>query len=63
MTPGTNIPICDSTILKSESRQLIIPLAWNFHNEISQKVANIRGDRDTVYLQYFPVYKENGSIS
>lgn len=63
LTPGTNIPICDKSILKSHSNQLIIPLAWNFYKEIVTNVAKQRGDRKTVYMKYFPIYQEHGSIS
>jgi len=54
LTPGTNIPIKDRSSLNTEEDIVVIPLAWNFFDEIKSNVEEIRGDRSTQYVQYFP---------
>lgn len=51
-TPGQHIKIYPTTKLTSETgKLLVIPLAWNFYNEIKQKcVTNTK----TKWLRYFP---------
>jgi len=54
LTPGTNIPIKDRSSLDIEEHIVVIPLAWNFFNEIKNNVEEIRKDKSTQYVQYFP---------
>ena len=54
LTPGTNIPIKDRSSLDIEEHIVVIPLAWNFFDEIKSNVEEIRQDRSTQYVQYFP---------
>ena len=54
LTPGTNIPIKGRDSLDIEDHIVVIPLAWNFFNEIKSNVEEIRGDKSTQYVQYFP---------
>ncbi len=53
-TPGTNIPIKDKSSLEIDKEIVVIPLAWNFFNEIKSNVKKIRDDSNTQYVQYFP---------
>ena len=54
LTPGTNIPIKDRSSLDTEEHIVVIPLAWNFFNEIRSNVEEVRQDKSTQYVQYFP---------
>lgn len=56
-TPGTNIPIVSSDLLtkfSDEDKIVFIPLAWNFHEEICQKIASKRSNSKDWFLKYFP---------
>ncbi len=57
-TPGLNIPICSIDILKEEyfsTRLVLVPLAWNFFNEIQGRILAVRGEHTyDRYLKYFP---------
>lgn len=54
-TPGTNILITDINILKNiDKKILFIPLAWNFYNEIVNKIQIIRKNSNDIFLNYFP---------
>lgn len=58
LTPGMNIPIVSSERLKNETRALaIIPLAWNFYDEIYKRVKTLRSDKDDLFILYFPSTK------
>lgn len=53
-TPGSNIKIFSPEILKENSQPTIyIPLAWNFFDEIKNKI-NIATNKKNLYLKYFP---------
>lgn len=53
-TPGRRIEIFHpDTIGKEVQKVLLIPLAWNFFDEIKEKVKNIKPD-GVKYLKYFP---------
>lgn len=54
-TPGQNIPIKDCRELEKEDlkKVVIIPLAWNFFDEIISRVNKTTGSSLT-YLKYFP---------
>ena len=54
LTPGTNIPIKDRNSLDIDEHIVVIPLAWNFFDEIKSNVEEIRKDKSTQYVQYFP---------
>jgi len=53
-TPGTNIIIKDKSSLDVDDALFVIPLAWNFFEEIKKNVEEIRGNRETKYIKYFP---------
>jgi 2-polyprenyl-3-methyl-5-hydroxy-6-metoxy-1,4-benzoquinol methylase len=60
-TPGMNIPIKSIEKLKDytvEDRICFIPLAWNFYNEIKQKIKNYRNLNLDTIIQYFPEIHE-----
>lgn len=53
-TPGRKIPIKSPHVIGLETgKVLLIPLAWNFFDEIKEKVNNIKSD-GIKYLKYFP---------
>jgi hypothetical protein len=53
-TPGMNIPVVSGEYLfKLKEGSWIMPLAWNFHDEIVRKVLKIVG-KPTVFVRYFP---------
>ncbi len=55
LTPGQKIPIVSTEILNEIQKPLaILVLAWNFFDEIHEKVKNIRPHGQDVFLQYFP---------
>lgn len=56
-TPGMNIPIYSPEKLKTESGKiLMVPLAWNFFKEISEKVTDLVKDTNVelTFIKYFP---------
>jgi len=56
-TPGTNIIIKDSIVLKdilNDQPVLFIPLAWNFFEEIREKILLIRHNKNDMFVKYFP---------
>lgn len=55
-TPGMNIPIVSLEYLSQDGRKLaIVPLAWNFFDEIYKKAKAARMDRsDDIFITYFP---------
>jgi len=53
-SPGSRIPIYSPDKLLEESDKIcIVPLAWNFFDEIKQKVL-LRKSDNVVFLKYFP---------
>lgn len=58
-TPGRNIPICNPEEIRNENKMLyIVILAWNFYNEISKRILNIRGKEKSDYaILYIPKVK------
>lgn len=53
-TPGSRIPIYSPSKLNEEGGKIcIVPLAWNFFDEIKEKVYN-NGIKDCIFLKYFP---------
>lgn len=55
LTPGMNIPVQGSAVLAAEAEDLVIvPLAWNFYNEIRSKVLALRPNNSDSFVRYFP---------
>jgi SAM-dependent methyltransferase len=53
-TPGKRIPIKNPSMIGLETRKvLLVPLAWNFFDEIKEKVKAIKPE-GVKYLKYFP---------
>lgn len=56
-SPGSKIPIFSPDKLLEENTKIcIVPLAWNFFDEIKEKVHN-RGIKNCLFLKYFPEVK------
>lgn len=55
-TPGSNIPIygMDSVRKLTAEKVVFIPLAWNFFDEIREKIKTIRPDNKDIFIKYFP---------
>lgn len=54
-TPGMNTPIYPLTRLAAEEGNVIVvPLAWNFFDEIHRKVKAARPEHDDEFITYFP---------
>lgn len=55
--PGSDIPIVHPDVLKYtcyEDNVLFVPLAWNFFDEISEKIISKRQKPHDLFLRYFP---------
>ena len=53
-SPGSKIKILSPDILSDETEKIcVVPLAWNFFNEIKEKVDS-RVTTECVFLKYFP---------
>ena len=54
-TPGRNIPIKDPAVLADEDpkKLLVVPLAWNFFDEISARANDIT-NAQLSFIRYFP---------
>lgn len=55
-TPGLNIPINSIKILNDLTREKIVfvPLAWNFFDEIKNRIEKVRKLKNDVFVKYFP---------
>jgi SAM-dependent methyltransferase len=54
-TPGMSIPIVSSdALLELKDTTLFVPLAWNFFDEIKDKIKQKRNDQYDRFLKYFP---------
>ena len=56
-TPGTNIIIKPNGFLKQykeDDKLLFIPLAWNFYDEIRERILKTRDNKNDMFLKYFP---------
>ncbi len=51
-TPGMKIPIFNPNILEKENKLLVVPLAWNFFDEIKKKVQE--RCPNAIFIRYFP---------
>ena len=59
-TPGMNIPIKSADFIKTYNEYdkiLFVPLAWNFYNEIRERILNVRSNKNDKFLRYFPSVK------
>jgi len=58
-TPGTDIEIYGPQRLTEEKEEelIVIPLAWNFFDEISNRVRVARGHSRDTFVRYFPTLK------
>jgi hypothetical protein len=64
-TPGTTIPIYGQEVLEKYSdvtKICFVPLAWNFFEEIKEKIRTKRRNNLCVFLQYFPEVRLDGSV-
>jgi 2-polyprenyl-3-methyl-5-hydroxy-6-metoxy-1,4-benzoquinol methylase len=62
LTPGQNILIKSIDILKEyqpTDKLIIIPLAWNFFDEIVHRVKKVRNNNNDIFITYFPEYNEH----
>lgn len=56
-TPGRSIPIVGIDRVKELSEQsqvVFIPLAWNFFDEIRNRILQVRNNDNDAFLRYFP---------
>jgi 2-polyprenyl-3-methyl-5-hydroxy-6-metoxy-1,4-benzoquinol methylase len=54
--PGTETRIVDSRYLSNDHDDLLIVItAWNFYDEIKEKIKVLRPDKSDLFLRYFPV--------
>jgi len=59
-TPGTNTIIKPNGFLKQykeNDKLLFIPLAWNFYDEIQERILETRDNKNDWFLRYFPEVK------
>ena len=53
-SPGSKVKILSpDAILEETGKVCIVPLAWNFFDEIKQKVLSRKSD-NIIFLKYFP---------
>ncbi|MBD1134827.1 methyltransferase domain-containing protein [Pelagibacterales bacterium SAG-MED47] len=56
--PGSKIPIKSGNLLKKINNDLyILPLAWNFYNEIKARVKKLRPKKNDKFILCFPHFK------
>jgi 2-polyprenyl-3-methyl-5-hydroxy-6-metoxy-1,4-benzoquinol methylase len=56
-TPGNNTEIKPINFLNDYSKDdkiVFVPLAWNFFNEIKDRVKKVRNNQNDIYIKYFP---------
>jgi len=57
LTPGMNIPIFGPDRINqiSENDKVVfVPLAWNFYNEIKDRITSRRKNNNDIFVKYFP---------
>jgi hypothetical protein len=54
LTPGSNLFIRSTSSIVDEDKLAIVPLAWNFFDEISSNVRKLRPDKNDIFIKYFP---------
>ena len=60
-TPGMNIPIVPIQKLNEFSKKdkiCFVPLAWNFYEEIKNRIEKLRNFKVDKIIKYFPFYDE-----
>ena len=60
LSPGNLTPIVSSKYISEiaiDKQILFVPLAWNFFNEIQNKIKNIRNSQNDKFILYFPEIK------
>ena len=60
-TPGMNIPIVSIEKLNEFSKKdkiCFVPLAWNFYEEIKNRIRKFRNFKSDKIIKYFPFYSE-----
>lgn len=63
LTPGLNIPVHSSSKLFVEPEDVVIvPLAWNFFDEIRRRITAHRPTKNDTYVRYFPSLKVDTSL-
>ncbi len=59
LTPGMDIEIKPREALKEEAKPIVVlPLAWNFFDEIYKKVKALRPEASDIFVTYFPHVSE-----
>lgn len=55
-TPGQHIPVTNIERLEDESeiKIMFVPLAWNFFDEIKNRIQTVRHNTEDRFLKYFP---------
>ena len=62
LCPGSDIPIkSNDTLIKEPGDLIIVPLAWNFFDEIRNKVKFLRPKNKDTFVLYFPQIRESGT--
>jgi len=57
LTPGANIPIHSIELLKTLPQKIcFVPLAWNFYDEIVERIKKIRYIKDDIFIKYYPQF-------
>jgi 2-polyprenyl-3-methyl-5-hydroxy-6-metoxy-1,4-benzoquinol methylase len=60
-TPGTRVPVVGIDWFESEGvaerKIALVPLAWNFFDEIRKRVKAVRDNEDDIYVRYFPTVR------
>jgi methylation protein EvaC len=55
LCPGSDIPVYLPSVLSNEDLPLVIvPLAWNFYTEITQRCRALRPQALDQFVRYFP---------
>jgi 2-polyprenyl-3-methyl-5-hydroxy-6-metoxy-1,4-benzoquinol methylase len=58
LTPGQDIEICSVALLENNIEKIcFVPLAWNFYDEIRERICKVRDISNDVFVRYFPEYK------
>jgi hypothetical protein len=60
--PGVDVPIYGMeglNAVKDIETVCFIPLAWNFYNEIHQKITSVRPGKKDIFVRYFPEFQIN----
>lgn len=55
LTPGQNIEILNINLLNNNFDKIcFLPLAWNFYDEIKNRISEVRSLKNDVFIKYFP---------